>query len=204
MTTTLDVRSLPCPGPVIELRKLLDSGVTAVDLHVADELARSNVSRFAATRGAQVTTEPHQGGFLVGIRAPAGADAPLPSPAVEPPPGCAAPVAGPRVVQITADTMGSGDAELGALLLRGFLKTLDKVEPLPDTVVLYNAGVKLCCEGSPALDALRALADAGTTVVACGTCLSFYGLADTLAVGRVTDMLEIVTILGGAGSVDRP
>jgi selenium metabolism protein YedF len=100
--------------------------------------------------------------------------------------------------------MGAGDDDLGALLLRGFVKTLAAVEPRPDVIVCYNGGVALCCEGSPVLDDLRALQAAGVLVLACGTCLNFYGLADRLLVGRVTDMLEIVDTLGRAGHLIRP
>ena len=49
---------------------------------------------------------------------------------------------GPRVVQITAGTMGSGDDELGALLLRSFLKTQAELDPKPDAILFYNDGVK--------------------------------------------------------------
>jgi selenium metabolism protein YedF len=111
---------------------------------------------------------------------------------------------GPRIVQVTTDSMGQGDPTLGALLLRGYLKTLRSVEPRPDRLVFYNAGVRLCCEGSSSLEDLLALAEAGVEIIACGTCLNFYGLADRLAVGRVTDMLEITTTLATAGHIARP
>jgi selenium metabolism protein YedF len=100
--------------------------------------------------------------------------------------------------------MGSGDDELGALLLRAFLKTLGNVEPKPDIIVCYNGAAALCCEDSPVLEDLRALQAAGVTILACGTCLNFFGLASRLAVGRVTDMLEIVTTLTRASHVIRP
>ncbi|MFH1465643.1 MAG: sulfurtransferase-like selenium metabolism protein YedF [Pseudomonadota bacterium] len=205
----LDVRTLPCPGPVIELRKQLEAGVREVELHVADDLARSNVSRFARSRGAEPEVQPHPaGGFLVTVRVPAGADASSAPDGGDPEDLCAIPEPtaphGPRIVQVTSDSMGHGDPALGALLLRGYLKTLRDVQPLPDMLVFYNAGARLCCEGSTSLEDLRALAAEGVGVLACGTCLNFYGLADKLAVGRVTDMLEIATTLATAGHVQRP
>ena len=45
-----DVRDLACPGPVLKLRGLLDDGEREIQFHVADELCRSNVTRFAASR----------------------------------------------------------------------------------------------------------------------------------------------------------
>ncbi len=204
MPDTLDVRSLACPGPVIELRKLLDAGVSTATLCVADELARSNVTRFAVSRGAQVSTEPSQGGFLVTVRVTEAKDADALTHADPAPLTPATSSAGPLVVQLDSATMGSGDDELGALLLRGFIKTLSKVQPPPDTVICYNGAVNLCCRGSVVLEDLRALDAAGVSIIACGTCLNFYGLAGQLAVGRVTDMLEIVSTLSATARVIRP
>ena len=44
----------------------------------------------------------------------------------------------------------------------------------------------------------------GVEILTCGTCLNFYGLADKLAVGAVTNMYTIVETLAGAGKVIKP
>ena len=199
----IDVRDLACPGPVLKLREMLDEGERAIEMHVADELCRSNVTRFASTRKAEVEVEePGDGSFVVTITAGDESDSPhtgeeayLVSEVHQ---------AGPRVVQITATTMGTGDDELGALLLRSFIKTQAELERRPDAIVFYNDGVKLCCEGSNLLDDLRGLEEAGIEIIACGTCLNYFELGDQLRVGRVTDMLEIAGRLADAGSVVRP
>jgi selenium metabolism protein YedF len=203
-----DVRDLACPGPVLKLRDLLDAGEREVRFWVADELCRSNVVRFAASRGAVTRVEPHDDGtFHVDVRADAGSADPRPREdallVCDPQPATAH-TAGPLVIQVTSDTMGSGDDELGALLLRSFLKTQAQLENTPACLVFYNAGVRLCCDGSPLLDDLRALEATGIEIIACGTCLNFFGLADDLAVGRVTDMLEIASTLAAAGRTVRP
>ena len=207
----IDVRSLACPGPVLRLRELLDAGERQLRLHVADQLSRSNVTRFAASRGAEVVVDdPGDGSFVLTITAGFGAGHARPGGqellACDRPDDRTAVTAArrPRVVQVTGDTMGTGDNELGALLMRSFLKTQAQLERRPDTIVFYNRGVTLCCEGSPLLDDLRALEDAGVEIIACGTCLNFFELVDRLAVGRVTDMLEIAGRLAGAGSIVRP
>jgi len=204
---TIDVRNLACPGPVLKLRDLLDDGEREVRFHVADELSRSNVSRFAASRGAVVEVEdPGDGSFLVTVAAGEGAAGARPGEeellACEVPETVAG--GGPRVVQVTSSTMGAGDDELGALLMRSFLKTQAQLERMPDAIIFYNDGVKLCCEGSLLLDDLRSLEAAGIEIIACGTCLNFFELAKNLRVGRVTDMLEIASRLADAGSIVRP
>lgn len=201
----VDVRQVACPGPVLKLRDLLDGGQSRIEMHVADELARSNVTRFAESRGAAAKAAAQDDGtFVVTVTADEGSAhrregeeqlmvCDLPSGAV-----------GPRVVQVTSTTMGSGDDELGALLMRSFLKTQIQLERRPDAVIFYNAAVRLCCNGSVVLDDLRELERAGIEIIACGTCLSFFGLADDLAVGRGSDMLEIAGRLADAGSIVRP
>ena len=204
---TIDVRDLACPGPVLTLRDLFNAGEREITMHVADELCRSNVTRFAGSRGAVVeVSDGGDGSFVVAIHA--GGDAAGARPGEEELLVCDVPeavaVVGPHVVQITAGTMGSGDDELGALLLRSFLKTQAELEHKPDAILFYNDGVKLCCEGSYLLDDLRGLEATGVEIIACGTCLNFFELDDQLRVGRVTDMLEIAGRLADAESIVRP
>ena len=202
---TIDVRDLACPGPVLKLRELLNEGEREITMHVADELCRSNVTRFAASRNAEAEVEdPGDGTFVVRINA--GGDSTGTRSGEEPlmVSEVSRATVGPRVVQITAGTMGSGDDELGALLLRSFLKTQAELEQKPDAILFYNDGVKLCCEGSYLLDDLRGLEAAGVEIIACGTCLNFFELSEQLRVGRVTDMLEIAGRLAEAGSIVRP
>lgn len=197
----LDVRNLACPGPVIELNKLLEAGERKVILKVADDLARSNVTRFAARSGAKAESEENpEGGYVVTITA--GDSAIETGTAGDP--ASAHHVSGPQVVQVTSTTMGKGNDELGSLLLRSFIKTCLQSELKPDTMLFYNSGIKLCCTGSPVLDDLRDLEEGGVEILACGTCLNFFEMADSLSVGRVTDMLEIVTRLSNAGRTVRP
>ena len=202
---TIDVRDLACPGPVLKLRELLDEGEREISMHVADELCRSNVTRFAASRDAEAVVEdPGDGTFVVTIKAGEDSTGTRPGEETLMVREVSATQAGPRVVQITARTMGSGDDELGALLLRSFLKTQAELERKPDAILFYNGGVKLCCEGSYLLDDLRGLEAAGVEIIACGTCLNFFELGEQLRVGRVTDMLEIAGRLADAGSIVRP
>ena len=198
-----DVRDLACPGPVLKLRSLLDEGEREIQFHVADDLCRSNVTRFAASRNLGTEVEAQDDGtfvvrFSIADGASLGPDA---QPSAEVVAGTAT---GPTLVQVTADTMGTGDDDLGALLMRSFIKTLPELDSVPDAIIFYNSGVKLCCEGSLLLDDIRALEASGIEIIACGTCLNFYEIADKLAVGRVTDMLEIAGRLAAAGRVIRP
>jgi len=200
----LDVRHLACPGPVLALRDLLGQNEKLIRLRVADHLALSNVTRFAQSRGAAVESTPAEdGGFTITVVA--GAESSSIRSGEEALLVCdVPPAAGPTIIQVTASVMGHGDDDLGALLLRSFLKTQMQLETKPSAILFYNDGVKLCCKGSLLIEDLRALEGAGVGIFACGTCLNFFALADQLEVGRVTDVLEIASILAQAGRLIRP
>ena len=93
---------------------------------------------------------------------------------------------------------------LGKKLLGSFVYSLTQLVALPACVLLYTGGARLSCEGSAALEDLRGLAASGVEVLTCGTCLDHYGIADTLAVGEVTNMYVIAQRLTGASLVVRP
>ena len=101
----------------------------------------------------------------------------------------------------TTDTLGTGDDELGRLLMRNFVYSLARGDARPERLMFMNGGVRLVCEDSPVLDDIRAMADAGTIVKACGTCLDFLGLTERLAVGEIGDMAGSAGVLAGGADV---
>ena len=94
-------------------------------------------------------------------------------------------------VMITGETLGRGDDDLGRALMTKFVRQLSLLEAKPEVVVFYNTAVKLLAQGSPHLEAFHVMEDAGVELVACGTCVEFFGLSERMAAGRVTDMREI-------------
>lgn len=109
-----------------------------------------------------------------------------------------------QAVVLSAEVMGTGDEKLGKALMKAFVFALTKQDLLPETIVCYNGGAFLTCEGAETLEDLKYMAEAGVNIVTCGTCLDFYGLKDKLAVGSVSNMYEIVEILENASRVVRP
>lgn len=191
----LDCREHRCPQPVVETRKLmLAEAGRPLRVLVGDEMARENVSRLARSQGYEVEAAAAQeGGFALNL-----------TPGTAPETHSSAPAQGKTVVFISGEVMGSGDDELGRILLKNFLFTLNDTETPPDTLLFVNAGVKLTCAGSEVIEALEKLACNGTDIASCGLCLEFYGLKEKLAVGRATNMLEIITAQQEAGRIIRP
>jgi selenium metabolism protein YedF len=124
-----------------------------------------------------------------------------PDPATKKAAGVAASGSGGTVVFIAVDKLGEGDERLGAILMKAFLNTLHDSEPKPDKILLINHGVKLAVAGSEVLDSLGALASDGVPIVACGTCLNYYGIMDKLKIGIAGNMYDIVNAMLEADKV---
>jgi|LFRM01.1.fsa_nt_gb selenium metabolism protein YedF len=96
------------------------------------------------------------------------------------------------VVVISGCTLGRGEQELGKALMKSYLYHLKQCKPCPKSIIFINGGVALTVEDSEVLKDLRTLAEKGVDILSSDTCLNFYGLSSTLAVGRAAGMKEIV------------
>jgi selenium metabolism protein YedF len=189
MAKVVDCRGLACPQPVIQTRKAMAQAEQVTTI-VDNDAAMMNVSRMAEKEGYSIEAETRDDGIYLHVSRTGAVpeDIPVPAPVVESP-------SGPIVMLIPGDSMGRGDEELGGILIRSFLHTLNEVEPLPDTMILLNAGVKLTMEGSPVLEDLAALERRGVEILACGTCLGHFGIKEKIAVGEVSNMYSIAETL---------
>ena len=190
----LDCRGQKCPQPVVQTRRaMLAQPESSFKILVDDTAARDNVARLAKTLGYSVSIDQAAATFeldLVPGQAP-GQQKPAPG------------TGGPAVVFIGSEHMGHGDAKLGQVLMKNFIFTLTDADRTPDAVYLVNSGVKLTISGSEVLEPLAALADRGVDIASCGLCLDFFGVKEQLAIGRVSNMLELVNALQGAGNIIR-
>ncbi len=196
MSDTLDCRGLACPQPVIKTKAAMSAGAAAITTLVDNEVAASNVTRMAQKAGWAARQERQADGTLaVRLSRPAGAPAAAPTPAES---------AGPIVVLVKSQFLGSGDDELGAVLMRGFFHAMLELDAPPTYVIFLNSGVRLTVAGSPVLDDLRELARRGVEIWSCGTCLNFFKLTEELAVGSISNMYSILETLMSAGRLVTP
>lgn len=191
---TLDCRGQQCPQPVVQVRRqLLADPAAPLQVLVSDVAARDNVGRLAASHGYRVAVTEAGGVFRLEL-----------SPATTTADRAAAPASGPTVVLVASDQLGHGDPQLGQVLMKNFLFTLTEGDSTPDLMLFLNGGARLTVAGSEVLEPLQKLADLGTDIATCGLCLDFFHLKEALAIGRVSNMLETVNALQGAGRVIRP
>lgn len=103
-----------------------------------------------------------------------------------------APSGSETLVVLSRDGMGDAEPALAHKLLGKWLELTRQNGDLPGAIAFYARGVHLVVEGSPVLEALRRLEEAGTHLIVCATCLEFYGLRDRVAVGLVGGMGDII------------
>ena len=195
-----------CPIPVVKtlnaIREL--KGPEVIETLVDNEIAVQNLTRMADQKGCAVKSE-KLGDKEFKVTVTVG-DAALNQPVDTENVSCILPRTGKKntVVVISSKAMGHGGDELGTALMKGFLYALSQQEQLPSTILFYNGGASIPCEGSVSLEDLKSMEAQGVEILTCGTCLNFYGLTEKLAVGGVTNMYTIVEKMTGADLIVKP
>ena len=190
-----------CPIPVIKTKKAIAAltGPETIEVLVDNEIAVQNVTKMASGSGGKVTSEKlGDAEFKVTIEME-GAPAADEAEAV-----CVPDARDNTVVVVSSDRMGSGNDELGKVLIKGFIFAVTQLDTLPKTMLFYNGGATLTTEDSDSLEDLKTMEEQGVEILSCGTCLNFYGLTDKLKVGSVTNMYDIVESMAKADKVIHP
>lgn len=193
-----------CPVPVVKTRKAMETikGAEVVETLVDNEIAVENLKKMAGQMGYQVKDQKlEEGKYSVQIMV---TEAKKTENIQADICDCRPTAASDKVVVIRSNVMGEGDPELGKVLIKGFIYALSQQEELPKTILFYNGGAYLTCEGSASLDDLKELEHRGVKILTCGTCLNFYGLSEKLKVGEVTNMYEIAATMSKASLIVSP
>ena len=190
-----------CPIPVIKTKKAMGAltGPETIEVLVDNEIAVQNVTKLGESSGAKVASEKlGEKEYKVVITmegAPAVSEEEV---------ACIPDRRDNTVVVISSDRMGEGNDALGKVLIKGFIFAISQLDTLPKTILFYNGGATLTCEGSDSLEDLKSMEAQGVEIMTCGTCLDYYGLKEKLAVGTVTNMYSIVEKQAEAGKIIKP
>lgn len=195
-----------CPIPVVKTLNAIKAlnGPDVIQTLVDNEIAVQNLTRMATQKGFAVKSEKladKEFQVTITVGEVAAAQSQEAEEIV-----CLMPNTGKKntVVVISSNAMGHGGDELGVALMKGFLYALSQQEQLPSTILFYNGGASITCEGSVSLEDLKSMEAQGVEILTCGTCLNFYGLTEKLAVGSVTNMYTIVEKMTGADLIVKP
>jgi len=192
----LDCRGKLCPRPLLETRRAIEAlpegSLTVLVDHPA---ARENVTRAMADAGHEVLIEEGDGEWTLTVTKCTSA----PLPTAEEAAGVPAKV---RTVVLAGDAgLGRSDPALGGILMKSFMATIAELPAPPDEIILMQSSVRLVCEGSDCLGALGQVEARGVRILACGTCLDYFGLMGKVKVGTISNMAEIVEALMAAGRI---
>ena len=198
---TIDCTGLACPQPVIQTKEALEAVQPGNELLVIvdNEGSSSNVQRFAESQGHTVSFEKKGDNYHIDI-----IKGDVSSSKSEPEIVCDTTQKQNIVVHVGSEFMGSGDDELGRILMSAYFETLMHFANKISHITLVNSGVKLAVEGSPVLEHIKELEQMGIEVLSCGTCLNHFGIKEKLAVGQVSNMFTILEAQSKAATIVSP
>ncbi len=184
MNIEVDARGQACPKPVIMTKKELDKAESGIITTIVDnEVAKENVSKLASSLGYEYKVDKvSDNEYYIHItKGEVSDEANV----------CIPDTFKDMTIAFSSNTMGKGSEELGKILIKSFIYTLTEATPYPSTLVFFNGGVHLTCEGSEVLEDLKKLEQEGVEILSCGTCLDFFEKKDKLKVGGITNMYVI-------------
>ncbi len=198
----VDAKGKLCPVPLVMTKKVYDElseGETMTVL-VDNDTSAKNVQTFILESGGKVKLSKE--GEVSSLEVVKGK---MESGTAED--YCTTDLAAPHIVYLASDQIGTKTPEgeeLGIALMKAFLGTLKDVRPLPSHLIFIHEGVKLLVEGTKTESLIAELKGLGVQLVACGTCLDYFGLMDKQSIAKVSNMYDILSLQTKAGKILKP
>ncbi|WP_300368640.1 sulfurtransferase-like selenium metabolism protein YedF [Brachyspira sp.] len=188
---TVDARGIPCPKPLILTKTAITNANMneEIEILIDDEVAFHNITDFLNNNGIKYTNNGMNFKIIKNKDLSSSNNSNKEK------------SSGPVIAVVDKKGMGTGNDELGELLLKAFLGTLKDANPKPEALYCYNGGVYLGTE-EPYKTLLQELRDAGIKTFFCGTCVKFYELND-IKVEEQTNMLGIIEAMANASTIIR-
>lgn len=195
---TLDMRGKPCPIPMVETKKVIQSlqgKKEVIEIIVDNQIACENLEKMArgyhyAYEYKQIQEGCYQ--MLMNINDAVVEEQETSKPIKK---------ENTTVIAFGSDAMGRGEEKLGKILIKGFIYALTEDKIIPDYLLFFNRGVFLTIDDANTKEDLKKLAALGCEIYICGTCVDFYQLKEQIHMHKVTNMYEIVEILNKADKV---
>jgi len=202
---TIDTRGQQCPAPIIATKKALARAIEGESFFVLtdNQTSLDNLTRFLKDNRTGFSVRESDNFWTLTVTKGAGAMVQQ-----EAEKYCSSGIPhfskGDFVIAISSDTMGSGNDELGTLLMGNFIKAIRDMDHLPSKIVFYNSGVMLGQDDSPVIENLQEIEKMGVTLLLCATCVSFYSLSGKIHIGSLSNMFEIAQAMASASNIIKP
>lgn len=99
-----------------------------------------------------------------------------------------------KLILLNTDHWGSGDDELGQTLLETFFTLLKQEQEPPAAIFCMHRGVLNLTETSLVSLHLKELQYKGVPVLACKTCVDYYGIGDKMYAGEMSSMKRFIEL----------
>lgn len=197
----IDARGKLCPEPLILTKKGLESAVPDEYIQILsdNDTACANLAAYLSELNLQATKTCEAGLYTFSLTVPARLGT-----LAEVDQFCTPEKDPGYIVVIRSETMGAGDDTLGAMLMRAFVNSLLAADKLPTAVLLYNSGVRIAVRGTDTADTLTMMEEKGIVIYVCGTCVDFFELNDSLAVGMIGNMYTMTKYMTEAPRIVYP
>lgn len=192
----IDARGLQCPKPLMMAKKELDSGCFEFNIVVSNEAAVNNLLHLAKRMGCVCSIREGEGEWILSFTSNGN------KPCCEEEHETGTSALKDYAVFIGKDHVGEGDETLGQSLMKMALYTLSESDAIPSFVLFMNGGVKLVAQADQQIiDSISALIAQGSEILVCGTCLDYYNLTDSLQVGSISNMYDILGCMQNVSKV---
>lgn len=96
------------------------------------------------------------------------------------------------VIMVNNNGMGKASEKLQQTLFAKYIELIGQNGELPAAFRFHTDGVKLVCEGSPALEKFHEMEMQGVRLIDCPTHLNYFNLHDKVQTGIVDGMGDII------------
>jgi selenium metabolism protein YedF len=199
MNKIIDAKGKNCPMPVIMAKKEIDGGNNSFVVEVDNNIAVQNLQKLANSQGFITALKEENEIFKVHFLKSSDAAG-----SEEKCEECNEILdkieenknsLGTWSVFIGKEIIGAGNEELGKSLMKMYFYTISEGEDLPKSVLFMNDGVKVPTLNEQAIEHLKDLEKKGVEILVCGACLNFYGLEESLKVGKISNMYDITNCM---------
>lgn len=183
----VDTRGKSCPEPLILTKEALEKAVNEeVIIYSDNEVSKENILQYLKSIGLDPEIEVKDNYFIISTNKSITSDKKV---------SLNEKIKKGLIYYISSDAAGSGDCELGQILIVNMILAIEKLDFLPESMYFLNTGSYLTTLNEKTVDALKILANKGVKIYTCGTCLKHFKLENCLKVGEITDTFSLLTAL---------